>query len=71
MAGYFNDRADNKIWGILGISDNNSKIILGYNRGWGELKLWGILGRDSPKIVEFPGGDGDKIFGEFANSNTY
>ena len=44
---------------------------LGTNWGQGESQLWGILGINSPKIVEFWGGDGDKIFGEFANSNIY
>ena len=61
-------RAKNKVWGILGIPRNGSKITLGNNWGWGELKLWGISGRNSPKIVEYWGGDGDKLFGEFANS---
>ena len=63
--------AKNKVWGILGIPRNGSKITLGNNWGWGELKLWGILGRNSPKIVEYWGGDGDKLFGEFANSTIY
>ena len=65
------NRADNKVWGISGIPQNGSKITLGNNWGWGELKFWGILGRNSPKIVEYWGWDGDKLFGEFANSNVH
>ena len=56
-------------WGNSGIPRNSSKITLGNSWGQGELKHWGFLGRNSPKIVEFRGGEGDKNFGEFANSS--
>ena len=42
---------------------------LGTNWGRGESNYWGILGINSPKILECRVGYGDKVFGEFANSN--
>ena len=36
--------------------------------GKGRIKAFGNLWWNSPKIVEFWGGDGDKIFGELTNS---
>ena len=44
---------------------------LGTNWGRGESNHWGILGINSPKILEFRVGDGDKVFGEFANSSIH
>ena len=71
----------NGIQGFLGtvpeIPQNSGKGIdeqllstLGTKWGRGESNYWGILGINSPKILECWVGDGDKVFGEFANSNS-
>ena len=70
------------IWGFLGdLPRNSSKFGEGDRgrvfKGFGDIlgtesvEYWGKLGRNSPKIFEFQGGDGDNNFGEFANSIWY